>query len=66
MFGGLALISVSQAAACSSGRGQSDEKAIAGHYMAFVWLLQKITNLVLKKLNPKGRTREEILKGVAP
>ena len=35
-------------------------------YLAFVWLLQKATGMILGKLNPKARTKEEILRGVIP
>lgn len=33
-------------------------------YLAFVWLLQKLTNRILAWLDPKRRTKEEILRGV--
>lgn len=35
-------------------------------YLLFVWLLQKLTGAVLQKLDPKGRSREDILRGVKP
>lgn len=35
-------------------------------YLAFVWLLQKITNCILVNLDPKRRTKEKILRGVTP
>ena len=35
-------------------------------YLLFVWLLQKITDRLLRYLNPKRRTQEEILRGVKP
>ena len=34
--------------------------------LAFVWLLQKVTGMILGKLNPKSRIKEEILRGVTP
>lgn len=35
-------------------------------YLFFVWLLQKITNMLLGCLDPKRRTKAEILRGVRP
>ena len=35
-------------------------------YLAFVWMLQKLTNRILASLDPKRRTKEEILRGVTP
>ena len=35
-------------------------------YLAFVWLLQKITGTILKHLDPKRRSQEEILRGIRP
>lgn len=40
--------------------------AITVLYLAFVWLLQKITGAVLRGLDPKRRSREEILRGIRP
>ena len=40
--------------------------AITILYLAFVWLLHKITNYILGKLNPKRRSQKEILRGVTP
>ena len=39
---------------------------ITALYLAFVWLLQKITGGILRNLDPKRRSREEILRGVRP
>lgn len=35
-------------------------------YLAFVWLLQKITGAILRHLDPKRRSREKILRGIRP
>jgi polar amino acid transport system substrate-binding protein len=35
-------------------------------YLLFVWLLQKLTDLILQRLDPKHRSREDILQGVKP
>ena len=39
---------------------------ITALYLIFVWLLQKITDGILHKLDPKQRSREDILQGVKP
>ena len=35
-------------------------------YLAFVWLLQKVTGAILRQLDPKRRSREKILRGIRP
>ncbi len=40
--------------------------AITALYLVLVWLIQNITDRIRKKLDPKQRTKEDILRGITP